>query len=225
MEYKAVIFDLFETLITEWGHPKYTKKKICSDLGIEKEAFERYWDEKEKDRYIGKLSFADSIRYVCEKCGKQIDESTLSYITEKRITTKSACFEHIHPDVLQLLSNLRTMGLRLAIISNCSSEEVTAIKQSRIYTYFDQVVLSYEIEMQKPDSRIYQTAVKLLGVTSNECVFVGDGGSRELEGAKSVGMRAIQAKWYTNQHPYKRDSIEGFLTAEQPLDVLQYISG
>ncbi len=38
-------------------------------------------------------------------------------------------------------------------------------------------------------------------------------------------MMAIQAKWYTNQHPYKRDSIEGFLTAEQPLDVLQYISG
>lgn len=25
MEYKAVIFDLFETLITEWEHEKYTK--------------------------------------------------------------------------------------------------------------------------------------------------------------------------------------------------------
>ena len=25
MKYKAVIFDLFETLISEWGHEKYTK--------------------------------------------------------------------------------------------------------------------------------------------------------------------------------------------------------
>ena len=31
---KAVIFDLFETLITEWGHEKYTKRKIIGALGI-----------------------------------------------------------------------------------------------------------------------------------------------------------------------------------------------
>ena len=115
------------------------------------------------------------------------------------------------------------MGLRLAIISNCSSEEVTVIKQSKIYTYFDQVVLSYEMEMQKPDSRIYIETANLLGVASNECIFVGDGGSSELDGAKMTGTKAIQAKWYTDQHPHKRDSMEGFLTSEQPLDVLQYV--
>ena len=223
MKYKAVIFDLFETLITEWGHKKYTKNEMCSDVGIEREKFDLYWNEKEKERYIGKISFGDSILYVCEKCGKHIDNSTLSYITDKRIKTKSLCFEYVNPDVFQLLNNLKTMELRLAIISNCSSEEVTVIKQSKIYTYFDQVVLSYEIKMQKPDSRIYIETANLLGVASNECIFVGDGGSSELEGAKMTGMKAIQAKWYTDQHPRKRDSMEGFLIAEQPLDVLQYI--
>ena len=30
MECKAVIFDLFETLITEWGHKKvYQKRNVC----------------------------------------------------------------------------------------------------------------------------------------------------------------------------------------------------
>lgn len=28
----------------------------------------------------------------------------------------------------------------------------------------------------------------------------------------------MQNKWYTNQHPHKRDSMEGFLIAESPLD-------
>lgn len=51
MKYKAVIFDLFETLITEWGHKKYTKNEMCSDFGIEREQFDRSWDEKEKERY------------------------------------------------------------------------------------------------------------------------------------------------------------------------------
>ncbi len=37
--FKAVVFDLFETLITEWGHEKYTKSKMCADLGVDKDLF------------------------------------------------------------------------------------------------------------------------------------------------------------------------------------------
>lgn len=225
MKYKAVIFDLFETLITEWGHKKYTKNEMCSDLGLEREKFDVYWNEKEEDRYSGKISFADSILYVCEKCDKRIDDSVLSEIADKRIKTKALCFEYVDSDVYQLLNDLKKMGLRLAIVSNCSSEEVKVIRQSKIYQYFDQVILSYEVKMQKPDIRIYQETADLLGVAANECIFVGDGGSNELEGAKLAGMKAIQAKWYTNQLPHKRDSIDGFLTAEEPLDILQIIKG
>ena len=223
MKCRAVIFDLFETLITEWGHKKYTKSEMCSDLGIEREEFDLYWEEKEQERYLGKIDFVDSIRYVCEKCGIQIDDSTLEAITDKRIKTKSTCFDYVDPEVFQLLSHLKSMGVKLAIVSNCSSEEVKVIKQSRIYEFFDQVILSYEVGLQKPDIRIYKKAADLLGVAIDECVFVGDGGSNELVGARDAGMKAIQAKWYTNQHPHKRESMAGFLTAEEPLDILQNI--
>ena len=50
MECKAVIFDLFETLITEWGHKKYTKKEMCADLGIDRSHFDFFWEEKEQER-------------------------------------------------------------------------------------------------------------------------------------------------------------------------------
>ena len=93
MNCAAVIFDLFETLITEWGHKKYTKREMCADLGIEREKFDLFWDEKEEERYCGKMSFADSVRYVCEKCGRQIADSVLAEITNKRESTKSRCFE------------------------------------------------------------------------------------------------------------------------------------
>ena len=61
--------------------------------------------------------------------------------------------------------------------------------------------------MQKPDSCIYLEAANRLGVAALDCVFVGDGGSNELEGARRVGMKAILAKWYTNQHPHKRENM------------------
>lgn len=223
MKYKAVIFDLFETLITEWGHKKYTKSEMCADLGIEKDRFDFFWDEKEEARYLGDISFEDSILYVCENCGKTVDDSALSDIIDKRVATKSACFEYVNPDVYRLLERLRAMGLQTAIISNCSPEEVTVLKKSGIYKYFDEVILSCDIHMKKPDSCIYEEAARRLGVTPGECIFVGDGGSDELPGAKAAGMTAVQAKWYTNQLPYKRGDIEGFLTAEEPLGIIEYI--
>lgn len=223
MEYKAVIFDMFETLITEWGHEKYTKSKMCSDLDITPEAFIPYWEEKEQDRYLGQINFADSILYACGKCGKVISADTLAMICDKRMKTKSACFEYVNPDVYELLRELREKGLKLAIVSNCSSEEVQVIKESRIYPYFDVVILSYEVGMRKPEQRIYADAMKRLNVRAEECIFVGDGGSNELEGAKGVGMKAIQAKWYTNHHSVKRENISGFQTAENPLDILKIL--
>lgn len=223
MEYKAIIFDLFETLITEWGHEKYTKRKMCSDLGICREEFDIYWNEKEEDRYVGNISFQDSLLYICEKCGKVVDQSTILDIAEKRMKAKSLCFEYVDSDVYQLLSNIKAMGLKTAIISNCSSEEVKVIKESKIYQYIDYVLLSYEVKLRKPDIRIYKEAIDMLGVNASECIYVGDGGDNELEGAKMLGLKAIQAKWYTNHHPTKRESKVGFLTAEAPLDILQYM--
>ena len=223
MKYKVVIFDLFETLITEWGHKKYTKNEMCADLGIDRVLFDTYWNEKKDDRYIGSISFEDSLLYVSKNCGKSVATATIYDIIEKRIKTKSVCFEYVLPEVFQLLKTLRESGLQTAIISNCSSEEVKVLKESELYRYFNEVILSYEVHMKKPDSCIYLEALARLGVSAEDCIFVGDGGSNELIGAKNVGMKAIQAKWYTNQHPKKRDTIEGFPAAEEPLDIIKYI--
>ena len=208
MQYKAVIFDLFETLITEWGHKKYTKNEMCADLGVERAEFDIFWDEKALDQYEGKITYEDSIKYVCEKCGKSVDETTISYILDKRIKTKSVCFEYVQPEVYQLLKTLRDIGMKTAIVSNCSSEEVQVLKDSEIYKYFDEVILSYEVHMKKPDSCIYEEAAKRLGIDVSECIFVGDGGSNELVGARNVGMKAIQAKWYTNKPPQFQFNLE-----------------
>ena len=75
--------------------------------------------------------------------------------------------------------------------------------------------------MKKPDVCIYEETLKRLSLDANECLFVGDGGSNELEGAKNAGIKAIQAKWYTDQLPVKRDNIEGVQVAEKPMDILK----
>ncbi len=221
---KAVIFDLFETLITEWGHEKYTKRKISEDLGLDYELFNQYWEENAYGRYQGKVSFEESIQYVCKRCGVTLAPDQLAYVTGRRMSTKAACFDCIDSEVIALLQELKTHGIRLAILSNCSSEEVTTIRQSHLCSFFDTLVLSYEAGLSKPDLLIYRKVLEGLHLTAEECLFAGDGGSNELEGARAAGMAAVQAKWYTNRHPIKRDSMEGFGTAERPMELMDFIT-
>ena len=223
MKYNAVIFDLFETLITEWGHPKYTKSEMCADLGIERPVFSKFWGEKSDDRNLGYTTFEESLYYVFEQCGKHPDPQTVGTVIDKRTRTKAACFDYVLPEVYGLLDSIRGMGLKTAIVSNCSPEEVTALKESKIYPYFDTVLLSCEVHMKKPDPRIYAEAAKILKSSPEECLFVGDGGSRELEGAANAGMKPVQAKWYTNRFPEKRETIAGFEAAEEPSEILRYL--
>ncbi len=221
--FKAVIFDLFETLITEWGHEKYTKRKMCEDLGVDKDCFDVFWKEMEEERYLGKIDFEGSVLYAGSKLGKEIDSDKLAYVLNRRIAAKATCFEHIDPEVLDMLDAIKKLGLRTAIVSNCSSEEVKVIRESELYRYFDEVLLSYEVHMKKPDCTVYEEAARRLGVEIKDCIFVGDGGSNELQGARNAGMNAIQAKWFTNRLPQKRQTIGDFPVAEEPLEILDHL--
>jgi putative hydrolase of the HAD superfamily len=92
---------------------------------------------------------------------------------------------------LSLLADLRARGLRLGLISNCSSEVGELWEESAFASRFDVVVLSAIEGVQKPDARIFRLALERLGVEAGETIFVGDGEAGELPGAAAVGMRAV----------------------------------
>jgi epoxide hydrolase-like predicted phosphatase len=56
---------------------------------------------------------------------------------------------------------------------------------------FDEMVISAEVGLVKPDAHIYRLALKHLDVSSDEAVFVDDR-IENIEGAQGVGMHAIQ---------------------------------
>lgn len=91
------------------------------------------------------------------------------------------------------------------------------IRKSILFPYFDKVCLSYEEGVQKPDEEIYRRCMAGLGVAPEECIYIGDGGSQELETARNIGMNAMQAVWYMENR--KKD----FNQLEKPLDVLKWI--
>lgn len=220
---KAVIFDMFETLITHYHSPLYFGAQMAEDAGIPEDRFQALWRPTEYERTIGKMTLEEVLRNILLENQCYSDE-LLKKIVDKRIETKEDCFRQLHEEIIPMLVKLKENGIKIGLISNCFSEEADVIRKSVLFPYFDAVFLSYEQGVQKPEKEIYNRCINELGVRAEECIYVGDGGSNELEAAKSLGMNAMQAVWYlqqgTTQPVWRKPE---FVQLERPLDVLKYL--
>ncbi len=220
---RAVIFDMYETLVTHYESPLYFSEQIAEDAGIPVEDFRSIWCPTEDARSTGKITLDRALEIVLRENGRY-SKKLLDQIMKKRIRIKQELFRRMHPEIIPMLSRLKEKGVLIGLISNCFSEEAKVIRESILFSYFDAVCLSYEQGVQKPDREIFDRCIELLSVSADECLYVGDGGSRELEAARELGMKAVQAVWYLKEHiPFQSPRNLEFIQAEAPLDIINFI--
>jgi HAD superfamily hydrolase (TIGR01509 family) len=219
---RAVFFDLFETLITEFAdgkrlsQRKYDYKAL---LGIENAVFKHEWSLRSEQRMRGHYpNFHSVMEDILAAHEMTCAAETIDHLYQERRQEKLLPFQQIDPRMFTLLQALKDRGLRLGLISNCTEEEICGWQDSELSTYFDSVIFSYDAAIAKPDVRIYQLGCSQLGVKPEEAIFVGDGGSNELEGAANAGMRPLHAFWYNTyvESPYPK--------LLQPEDLLRELS-
>ena len=220
---KAVIFDMYETLIIHFNSPLYFGTQMAIDADIEEEKFLKIWRAEEENRTIGKITLEELLEKILRE-NNCFSEKKMNYIVDKRIRCKEEAFEHLHVEIVPMLRTLKEKGMLIGLISNCFSEETMVIKKSILYPFFDTVCLSYDEGVQKPNPVIFKRCLEKLNVRADECLYVGDGGSNELEAAKELGMKAVQAVWYLKEganQPTQR--IADFEHIETPLDIIDII--
>lgn len=223
---RAVIFDMFETLISHYTLPGdyvYFGAQMAENAGVPVDKFLRMWRSTELDRTLGRKSTEEVVEWLLLE-NQCYSEALCQEMIRKRQVIPKECFKHLHPEIIPMFETLKEQGMMVALISNCFSEEASVIRQSVLFPYFDALCLSYEVGMAKPDKAIYQKCMDELGVKPEECLYVGDGGSRELETARELGMTAVQATWYlkkgSTQPAGRKPEFPG---AERPMEILEYI--
>ncbi len=100
-------------------------------------------------------------------------------------------FQDMGPDdqMLDAVRAARGAGIKTGLISNSWGAGLQ-YDPALLEELFDEVVLSGDVGMHKPDAEIFELAARKIGVPPAECVFVDD--LREnCEGAEAVGMTAI----------------------------------
>jgi putative hydrolase of the HAD superfamily len=118
---------------------------------------------------------------------------------------------HVGPDVVSTLEELQRRGLRLGVVSNAAylprlmRAQLAALGLAK---YFSGVIFSSEIGVRKPHPAIYQDALAKLGVEPSRTVFVGDRVREDVQGPKSLGMRAVLTReWRQEDDPGVADFV------------------
>ncbi len=219
---RAVIFDMYETLVTQLASPLYYGAQIAQDLGLTAEAFLPGWRRTEEARATGKLTFESVLEDLMKDHGIW-SPAAFQRVVNRRIAIQADCFFHLHPQILPMLQELKNRGIQIGLITNCFSEEARLIRESELFSYFDVPCLSWELGIRKPDPAIFHRCMELLDIPPENCLYVGDGGSRELETARSIGMQAVQATWYRKAgfEKYQADIRPEFPQIPEPIQLLQ----
>lgn len=103
------------------------------------------------------------------------------------ILAASDIFEEIK-EMISLLQELHKQHIKLALISNTCEIHFEYIKKRYPFFYlFDEIILSYNVKMKKPDKNIFTYALKKTKSISNETLFIDDL-PEHVESAKELGI-------------------------------------
>jgi len=118
----------------------------------------------------------------------------------------NSCGQAITADVIEgaseIVRNLTKAAYKVAIIAN-DEDGVSArnvINNSGLKDYFDTILISGEVGIEKPDSRIFEVALKSLGVKAKNAVMVGNRIDTDIVGANRSEMTSVWFKW-NNRYP------------------------
>jgi len=212
MSLRAVIFDLFGTLVDNFSVAEHRKVlgEMAEAVGAPAEEFAGLWMDTFGQRAAGAFSSVEgNIEYVCTALGVVPDQVGVANAARMRfeLTQRSLGPRR---DAVETLTQLRARRLKIGLISDCSAEVPALWPRTAFAPLVHAAVFSCQVRVKKPDPRIYLLACDRLGVKPEECLYVGDGSSRELSGAAAVGMKPVMVRvpYETTEATHRVDAEE-----------------
>lgn len=181
---KGVVFDLGAVVI-DWN-PMYLYAKVFDG------------DEAKARHFLSTVCTMDWNEQ--QDKGRSLEEGTLERIAlfpewEAEIRAYYARWIEMIggpvPGTAAVMAEIKQAGLRLFALSNWNAETFARIRhQYDELEMFEEIVLSGEYGMIKPEAAFYEAALACYGMAAGDLVFVDDN-PRNVAGAARIGLPAL----------------------------------
>lgn len=130
---------------------------------------------------------------------------------------------HFSPfaDAIPALSELRSAGLRLVVVSNWDVSLVDVLGRLGLRELLDGVVTSAAVGVGKPAPRIFERALAAAGAGAHEALHVGDSVREDVEGARAAGIEPVLV---SRDRAGDRDAERETLTVRTLLELPRLVS-
>lgn len=193
--HEAIIFDLFGTLVAGASDRSYRGflERTVELLGADPQAFLDMWSTEEMRNLRATGGLASSRAMVEEACRRLRIEPGEEAVEAAARLRRDAMRDWLRPwpDAAAALERLHRAGYRFALMSDCTVEVPDLFDRLAFSGMFEVRLFSCLLGTRKPDPAMYALACERLGVAPGRCLYVGDGASHELSGARRAGMDAV----------------------------------
>ncbi len=149
------------------------------------------------------------IRAICFDCGDTIiDEGTEIKQPGSDITLRA----ELIPGAGELLHELKRREYPLALVADGPVETFrNSLGLHKLYDLFDALAISGDVGVDKPDSRMFLTALNQLQVAPEDykrVIMVGNYLARDIKGANQLGLISIWLDWAPRRPKIPADDSE-----------------
>ena len=222
-----VFFDLDHTLWDFEKNSDLTFQKVfllnnidinlASFLEVYKPINFEYWKlyreekvTKESLRYGRLKKSFDAINYI-------ISDDMINLIANQYIAFL-ADFNYLFDGTFEILDYLKDK-YKLHIITN-GFEEIQSKKMinSKIHHYFDKVITSESVGVKKPNAKVFNFALEAAKADKENSIMIGDNIEADINGALTVGMKAIHCNFENEIIKSKN-----FISVTSLIEIKQYL--
>lgn len=189
----AVVFDFFGTLtpVSPNGVWAANAARLAAIFGVAPADLLRVLDDSFPERISGAFGgVRETMQVIGNHLGVHVTDEQLDEASRTRREVQESMFA-LRPEALDVIGLLRHRGLRIGLVSDCTSELPDAWPRLPLAPFVDAPVFSCVERTRKPDPRLFHAVADRLPADPAACLYVGDGGGKELTGASGIGMRAV----------------------------------
>lgn len=179
---RVVIFDYGEVISLS---PNEADRRALLDIARvadDKAFWDSYWRHR-AELDLGTLNIHDYWRRVEADTGADWSESTLHLLW----VTDFRGWLSVEPGTIEVLTDLRDGGTRLALLSNAGADFGSYFRHGLFGALFESVFVSGELLLAKPDPSVFRHALDELGIDAKDAVFI-DNRADNVAGAESIGI-------------------------------------